>query len=192
MAAPPKRAMDWTTSWETLVPVYGLAVVTHAIHPLFSVPMWPIFGYYGYRVLDGARAAVDPWRGRGSPRPFMLTCFATIIVHLATIAISVVSVTSAVSGAVGLSTAAIFVRGSAPPQVRGGRAAVLLGVVAMALSSLAAPAFAFGALPIEGAGAFLAYVGQLGLAVVSVAAFLAAGLTARRRAPVVARKVPRP
>lgn len=192
MATTPKRAMDWTTAWEALVPVYGLAVVAHAIHPLFSAPLWLIFGYHAYRVLDGARAAADPWRGRGSPRPYMLTCFATVIVHLATFATSVASVTSAVSGAIALSTAAIFVRGSAPPQVRGVLAAALFGVVAMVLSSLVAPAFAFDALPREGAGALLAFVGQLGLAVASVAAFLLAGRASRRRAPVVARKVARP
>ena len=191
MATTPKRAMDWTTAWEALVPVYGLAVVAHAIHPLFSAPLWPIFGYHAYRVLDGARAAVDPWRGRGSPRPYMLTCFATVIVHLATFATSVAGVTSTVSGAIALSTAAIFVRGSAPPQVRGARAAVQLGVVAMVLSSLVAPAAVFGVVPSEGADALLAFVGQLGLAVVSVAAFLLAGRASRRRAPLVARKVER-
>ncbi|MGQ0798448.1 MAG: hypothetical protein ACT4OI_11405 [Methanobacteriota archaeon] len=192
MVGPPRRALDWTTAWEALVPVYGVAVISHAIHPLFSAPLWPIFGYYAYRVLDAARAAVDPWRGRGSPRPYMLTCFATVLVHLVTFATSVASVTSAVSGAVGLSTAAIFVRGSGPRQVREGRAIVLLGVVAMIVSSLVAPAYAFGAAPVEGTGTLLAVVGQLGLAAVSVAAFLLAGRAARRRAPVVARKVARP
>jgi hypothetical protein len=183
--------MDWTTAWEGLVPTYGLAVVLHAIFPLWSVPVWPILGYYAYKVLGGARAAVDPWRSRGSPRPYLLTCFVTLIVHLVASASLSAAVTAAVTGAVAVSTAALFVARSAPPNVRRVRPALVLAVVSMALSSLVAPGFAFGILAIEGGAALVAFAWQLILAIASVVMFSVAGRVAKHRAPVVARKTPR-
>jgi len=188
--------MDWPTAWQAAVPVYGLAAILRAIFPLLSAPVWVIFVIYAYKILDGARMAEDPWRGRGSPRPYLLVAAATLFVHLATYATilsggsSGGASTASVTGVLALAATLLFLIASAPPGIRERRVALRMAGVAAVAGAAVAPAFTFGALPTEGFVAFLAYMGQIVLAAASFGALLLAG---RRHsgATVVARKVPR-
>ena len=199
MAAAPRRPVDWTTAWESLVPLYGLSIVAHTLSPLFSIPAWAIFVYYAYRTLEASRTAEDPWRGHGSPRPYLLVCIASLTVHFVTFlslgegSLPAAFVPPSLAGLVVLTTAAVFVATSAPPQVRDVRSWMVIGVVSIAGSAAVVPAFLFGLLPPADPSATIAPLAQISLAVASLGSFLVAGRTARRRVPLVARKaaVPR-
>ncbi len=187
--------MDWVTAWKAGAPVYGLAVILHAVFPLFAVPIWIIFIIYGTKILQGARLAEDPWRGRGSPRSYLFVLPIALLVHVPTAGLSATGVpefaaTAGVSGVAALASAAIFLAASAPPGVRDNKRWLRVGVGAEVVSALIAPAVVFGVVPLADpvviAGSFV----QIGLAGLSAVAFLTAGRSARHRTET-AKKVPR-
>jgi len=193
-----RRGMDWPSAWSALVPVYGLAAVLHAIQPLFAAVVWVIFLIYGRKVLDGARLAEDPWRGRGSPRPYLTSFGLALTVHLVTFAVALSGggnlgtvVTAVFTMPIVLGLAALFVARTAPPSVRDERLWLRLGLATELAAGLIAPLYLAAALPTTGSGPLVASVGALGLTAVSIAAFLWAPRSARMRAPIVARKIAR-
>ncbi len=179
--------MDWRTAWTGMVPVYGLAVLLDVVFPLFAVPIWAIFLIYAVKTLDGARMAEDPWRGRPTPRRFLLPIVVGIAVEdLSLVTLSLVGasgVVTAVLGAlVGLGSAAWFVGGSAPPGVREEQGWLRLGKMAALLNALALPATLVG--PLSGLSETPAIlVIKLALAGSSVAGFLMASREGARRGP---------
>jgi len=195
MVASTRRGMSWPTAWAGVLPVYGLAILIDAVFPLFAVPIWVIFLIYAGKVVSGARAAEDPWRGRPSPGRILLPVIAGIVAEdlgLATLSVSGASgVVTAIAGEiVGLSAAAWFVAASAPPGVRDERRWLGLAVGAGILNALALPVTLVG--PLAAVSDTLAIlVVKLLLAGISVAGFVLASRSAARRGPVVARKVPR-
>ena len=195
MVASTRRGMSWPTAWAGVLPVYGLAILIDAVFPLFAVPIWVIFLIYAGKVVSGARAAEDPWRGRSSPGRFLLPVIAGIAAEdlgLATLSVSGASgVVTAIAGEiVGLTAAAWFVAASAPPGARDERRWLGLGVGAGVLNALALPVTLVG--PLAAVSDTLAIlVVKLLLAGISVAGFVLASRSAARRGPVVARKVPR-
>jgi len=187
--------MDWTTAWRALLPVYGLAVVLHAFFPAFSVPVWAIYGYYGFKVLEGARTAERPWRGRGSPRPYLVSALLILVVHYLSLVSFVASESRpalallAVSLVMGMGLVALFTAASAPPGIRDARGWIRAGFLAEVAASVVNPV-------VLGAFVYLGNAGGLGmqgLAIVlsasSYGAFVMASRAASRRAPAVARKV---
>jgi len=194
----PRRGLDWPSAWSALVPVYALAAVLHAIQPLFAALVWVIFVIYGRKVLDGARLAQDPWRGRGSPRPYLTSLGLALVVHLVSFAVALggggnigTVVTAVVSLPIVLGLAALFVARTAPPGVRDERAWLRLGFGAEVAGGLIPSAYLFASLPTTGSDPLAASLAALGLTVVSIAAFFWAPRAAKRRAPSVARKVAR-
>jgi hypothetical protein len=189
--------MDWITAWQAALPVYAFAVVLHAFLPLFALPVWVIFYLYGRKILDGARAAERPWRGRGSPKPYLVAgplAFGIQIAGIATFAAGGPvsgAVTGTVAGIGSLVFPALFLSATAPPGARDRQDLLRVGLLCAFASSLVAPAVLFGALPLAGGGAALVYAAQIGLAAASAAAFFAAKRFGPARAPGVARKVPR-
>ncbi len=195
MASSSRRGMDWPTAWSGIVPVYGFAILLDAVYPLFAVPIWIIFLIYAIKVINGARAAEDPWRGRASPRRYLLPFVAGIIVQdlsLATLAAGGLSgVISAMLGTlVALGAAAWFVAASAPPRIRDERRWLWLGAGSEILSALVLPATLVGSLSaaFDSPAIFLT---RLLLAAISLAGFLLASHFASRQTPAVARKVAR-
>jgi len=195
MVASTRRGMSWPTAWAGVLPVYGLAILIDAVFPLFAVPIWVIFLIYAGKVVSGARAAEDPWRGRPSPGRFLLPVIAGIAVEdvgLATLSVFGASgVVTAIAGTiVGLSAAAWFVAASAPPGVRDERRWLGLGIGAGILNALALPATLVGPFAAV-SDTLVILVARLLLAGASFGGFLLASRSAARRRPVVARKVPR-
>lgn len=179
------------------MPVYALAAILHAVLPLFAALVWIIFAVYGVKVLQGARLAEDPWRGRGSPRLYLFTFALVMAVHLGTGAVSLgladarAVATALVTLPVALGLAAWFVARTAPPGVRDERALLWLGVGAEVSGGLIPPVYVFGDLPTSGNVPVLASIGSFVLTVVSVAAFLVASRRGLRHAPAMARKIAR-
>lgn len=187
--------MDWMTAWRALLPVYALAVGLHALFPLFAVPIWVIFGIYGFKVLASARMAEDPWRGRGSPRAYLVSFVPMLVLNF------LVLLTASPSSLGGLllywlsfllsmGLAAGFVAASAPPNVRKERALMRGGVVAELGSAFIASGLAASLLP-GGPSDVALLLGAFGLAVLSFAIFTYAGLRARSRTTAVARRLRR-
>lgn len=198
MASKPKRGMDWPTAWRALVPVYALGAILHAVFPLFAAPIWIIFFLYARMVLDGARLAEDPWRGHGSPRPYLVAFAFAMLLHLASFSLlqstSSTSVlgSALVGGVAALTCAALFVAATAPPGVRERKAWIRAGAGFEILGALAGPTIILGVVrlsPPDQAVAVLA--APVSLAVLSSAGFLTAMRTAGRAAPAAARKAPR-
>ena len=196
MASGKRREMDWTTAWSAMVPVYGLAILFAAVHPLFAVPIWVIFLVYAFKVLGGARAADDPWRGRGSPRPYLFTFVASLVVQWTSVAAlspdagSSLVVSALVGTVVALSLAAYFVAASAPPRVRDERLWLRAGVAAGIASALLLPAAEFGSYGSTPQESLVVLLLRLALSVGSLAGFLLASRAVGRRVPAVAHKVP--
>lgn len=189
--------MDWVSAWDAAMPVFGFALVLHALFPLFAVPVWIIFYLYASKILVGARLAEDPWGGRGSPRPYAVAGALALAFQVGGVALFAASgslnaaVTGTIAGIGALTLPALFLAGAAPPGVRDRRGVLRLGVALGAAASLVAPGVLFGALPFEGTAAAFVYLGQIGLAGASFAAFAAARRLGARRPVVAARKVPR-
>lgn len=189
--------MDWVSAWAAAVPVYGFAVIVHAIFPPFAVPVWVIFYVYARKILDGARMAEDPWRGRGSPRPYLTSWSLAIVFHYSSYVVSTLggsasaAVTAVFAHVAALLLAPLFMASAAPPAIRDAKAWTRLAVGAEFLASLAAPAVLFDIGLVEGPAAAIVYFGQVALAGLSVAAFEAARRRTSRRPPVLARKAPR-
>jgi hypothetical protein len=197
MVASPRRPLDWITAWEAALPVYGAAAILHAALPPFALPLWIIYYLYGRKVLDGARAAEDPWRGRGSPRPYLGAGAIALAVQLGGVLAFAAggpassAVTGTIAGVGALTLPALFLARSAPPGVRDRRDWLRSGVLLVFAASLAAPGVLLGGLPIEGPGATLVYLGQIGLAAASSGAFFGAKRLGASTPAAVARKVPR-
>lgn len=197
MGSASRRGMDWPTAWGAMLPVYGLAILLAAVHPLFAVPIWVIFLVYAFKVLDGARGAVDPWRGRGSPRPYLIAFVAALVVQGTSVATlspdagSSLVVSALLSTVVALSLVAYFVAASAPPRVRDERLWLQAGVAAGIASALLLPVATFGPYGSTSQESVVIFLLRLALSVGSLAGFFLALRAAGRRAPAVARKVPR-
>ena len=197
MDAQPRRGPDWPTAWRALVPVYGLATILHAIFSLFAAPIWVIFFLYARMVLDGARLAEDPWRGRGSPRPYLVAFVIAIAAHIVAFALlpstssGSLLATATGGGVAALSLAAIFVAATAPPGARDARGLLRLGASAEILGALSVPMILFVAsLPADVEAVGLVALPVV-LAVVSTAAFLIASRPRAAASASVARKAPR-
>ncbi len=192
-----RRGMDWPTAWSALVPIYGLAAILHAILPLFAALVWIIFAVYGVKVLQGARLAEDPWRGRGNPRLYLLTFLLVMAAHLGSAALVLGSsddrnaATALVTLPLALGLAAWFVARTAPPGVRDETGWLWAGVGSEFLGAVLTPVYVFEGLPADGSLPLLTSLASLAPTVASIAAFLLAARRAARRAPTVARKVPR-
>jgi hypothetical protein len=153
---------------------------------------------YGRKVLDGTRLAEDPWRGHGSPRPYLTSFALALVVHLVSFAVALAGsaslgtvVTAVFTIPIVLGLAALFVARTAPPGVREERLWLRLGLAAEIVAGLLAPIYFAASLLTTGSEPLVASAGTLGLTAVSIAAFLWASRSARRRAPIVARKVAR-
>jgi len=198
MATAPPRRMDWPTAWRAMVPVYGLALVLHAFFPLFAAPLWLIFLYYAYKVLDSARVAESPWSGRGSPRPYFYTFPVLLLANLIAFALipqdptGRMALTAAVSGIAALALVAMFVAWSAPPGVRDRKALIRLGLVLGLGTALLGPAIVFGIIDLSAGAQAIAFAfGPTGLAFASGVAFVLAGRGAPRAPAEPARRRPR-
>lgn len=190
--------MDWPTAWKGMVPVYAVAVISHAFFALFSVPFWVIFLVYAYKVLNAARFAEDPWQGHASPKPYLYVLPAALFADLGAFAVlpftsSVNALLAAIAGSVAaLCLAALFVAGSAPPGVRERRRWVRLGLGSEILAALAAPAILLGLVSLDPATQSWSFViVPMFFAGLSSVAFLRAGRLGERAAGGVARKAPR-
>lgn len=197
MASGTRRGMDWPTAWSALVPVYALAAILHAILPLFAALVWIIFAFYAVKVLQGARLAEDPWRGRGNPRLYLFTFVLIMVVHLGSAAVALgatdvrTAATALVTLPLALGLAAWFVARTAPPGVRDEIGLLWTGVGSEFAGALIAPVYVFENLPTGGSLPLLASLASLALTIVSIVAFFLASRRARRREPAVARKVAR-
>lgn len=191
----PRRGLDWPTAWSALVPVYGLAAILHALAPLFAAPVWFIFAFYAWKVLEGARRAEDPWRGRGSPRPYWLSFVVVMIVHLVGAASTLGPGGSALFAVatlpIALGLAAWLVAATAPPGVREARGWLRAGVGAELLGALIPAGYVLGNLPATGPLLLVSLIATMLLAAVSVLGFGLASRARSGRAPSVARKVAR-
>lgn len=198
MSTAPPRRMDWHTAWRAMVPVYGLALVLHAFFPLFAAPLWLIFLYYAYKVLDTARVAESPWSGRGSPRPYFYTSSVLLLANLIAFALipqdpsGRMSLTAAVSGIAALALVAMFVAWSAPPGVRDRKGLIRLGLALSLGSAFLGPAIVFGVLALSGGAQAIAFTfGPTGLAFASGLVFVLAGRGSPRAPAKPARRRPR-
>ncbi len=197
MGASGRRGMSWPTAWSALLPVYGLALTLHAFFPLFSVPVWAIYVFYGFRVLDAARATAVPWEAGVGPRRYLLLFLPLIVINFLAFTVGLMESSA---GAVLLfdatlvlayGSAALFTAGSAPTVVRNELSPVRAGIVAALLSAIAAPEFAGLLVPISATASLALGFASVVLAVLSWLAFTLAERASRRAVPLTARRAPK-